>query len=109
MAGAPDGAIWFTEYEADRLARLDPASGEIQEWPRPSKPSRPTAVGVDATGRVWVSELAADTIATFEPKTRRFRVLRLPRANVGVRTLTLDPRGRLWYLGSHSGKLGEIE
>lgn len=43
------------------------------------------------------------------PKAGRFRVHKLPQSHTGVRTMTLDARGRLWYLGSHNGKLGVLE
>jgi virginiamycin B lyase len=33
----------------------------------------------------------------------------LPSSNEGIRKAIVDAQGRLWYMGSHSGKLGMIE
>jgi virginiamycin B lyase len=37
------------------------------------------------------------------------RVVKLPSKNVGIRKMTIDAAGRLWYMGSHNGRLGMVE
>jgi len=34
------------------------------------------------------------------------RVVNLPSKNVGIRKMVVDASGRLWYMGSHNGRLG---
>ena len=44
-----------------------------------------------------------------DPVMEKFRVFALPGKNVGIRKMIVDAKGRLWYMGSHSGRLGMIE
>jgi virginiamycin B lyase len=36
-------------------------------------------------------------------------VFTLPSKNAGIRKMIVDAEGRLWYMGSHNGRLGVIE
>jgi len=36
-------------------------------------------------------------------------VFALPSKNEGIRKMIVDAKGKLWYMGSHSGKLGVVE
>jgi virginiamycin B lyase len=45
----------------------------------------------------------------FDPKTEQMRVVHLPSSNVGIRKMVTDASGRLWYMGSHNGRLGVVE
>ena len=67
------------------------------------------AVTVDGGGMVWVNEINLDTVVRFDPKTEQMRVVQLPSNNVGIRKMVTDARGRLWYMGSHNGRLGVVE
>ena len=33
----------------------------------------------------------------------------LPSSNVGIRKMIVDASGRLWYMGSHNGRLGLVQ
>jgi len=64
---------------------------------------------VDGGGMVWVNEINTDTVVRFDPKTEQMRVVKLPSHNVGIRKMVVDASGRLWYMGSHNGRLGVVE
>jgi virginiamycin B lyase len=110
VAAAPDGVIWVTLFGSHRLLRVDPVSFEARAWPMPSGArSNPYAVATDSAGRVWVSEYSANTIARFDPTTERFQVFPLPTPNSRVQAIAVDARGRLWYVGSFSGRVGVLQ
>jgi virginiamycin B lyase len=111
MAAAPDGTLWVTLYGTGKLAHVDPAASKvIHEYDMPAGPDGgPYAVTVDAAGRVFASEIERDTVAMLDPKTEKFQVFKLPSKNVGIRKAIVDAQGRLWYMGSHNGRLGVIE
>ncbi len=111
MAAAPDGSLWVTLYGKGKLIRVDPVAGRVvKEYALPAGPTGgPYAVNVDAAGTVWVNEIQTDTVVRFDPKTEQFRVFALPSKGVGIRKMTVDAQGRLWYMGSHNGRLGVIE
>ena len=71
---APDGKVWFVETALGKIARLDPATGEITEFQSPPLPDGKRAgahtIRVDAAGIVWVS--GGPTISRFDPATSQF-------------------------------------
>jgi virginiamycin B lyase len=69
----------------------------------------PYAVNVDAAGIVWANEIQTDTVVRLDPKTEQMRVFQLPSKGAGIRKMAVDTEGRLWYMGSHNGRLGVIE
>jgi virginiamycin B lyase len=111
IAASPDGTLWVTLYGNGRLAHVDPAAMTlIREYPLPGgKDGGPYAVNTDGAGMVWVNELEANTVTLFDPKTGNMRSFNLPGTSTGIRKMTVDKDGRLWYMGSHNGKLGMIE
>jgi streptogramin lyase len=54
LTTGPDGAIWFTEYTAPRIGRLDPATGVAVEYFGLKGPAVAIAPGPD--GNVWFTE-----------------------------------------------------
>jgi len=110
MATAPDGTLWVTLYGNGKLAQVDPAAMKVvKEYPLPAGNAGPYAVTVDGTGLVWVNEINTDTVVRLDPKTQQMRVVALPSSNVGIRKMIVDASGRLWYMGSHNGRLGVVE
>jgi virginiamycin B lyase len=64
---------------------------------------------VDGGGLVWVNEINTDTVVRLNPANGEMRVVKLPSKNVGIRKMIIDAQGRLWYMGSHNGRLGVVE
>ncbi|MBK8163280.1 MAG: hypothetical protein IPK65_09080 [Gammaproteobacteria bacterium] len=110
IAAAPDGTLWVTLYGNGRLARVDPAAMKVVgEYPLPAGDAGPYAVTIDGAGIVWANEIRTDTVVRFDPRREEMRVIDLPSSGVGIRKMVVDGAGRLWYMGSHNGRLGMIE
>jgi virginiamycin B lyase len=111
IAAAPDDTLWVVRYGDGKLSHIDAATARvIATHDMPAGPQgNPYAVTVDGAGKVWANEIATDTVTLFDPATQRFRVFPLPGKNEGIRKMIVDARGRLWYMGSHSGRLGMVE
>jgi len=110
VAAAPDGMLWITYYGNGLLAKLDPAAMKVvKTYPMPGGNAGPYAVTVDGGGLIWANEINNDTVVRFDPKTEQMRVVQLPSSNVGIRKMVTDAQGRLWYMGSHNGRLGVVE
>jgi virginiamycin B lyase len=110
VAAAPDGMLWVTLYGNGKLAKLDPAAMKIvKEYQLPGGDAGAYAVTVDGGGMVWANEINLDTVVRFDPKTEQMRIVPLPSNNVGIRKMVTDASGRLWYMGSHNGRLGVVE
>jgi virginiamycin B lyase len=111
IAAGPDGSLWVTLYGTGKLARVDSRTGRIvKEYPLPAGATGgPYAVNVDGAGIVWVNEIQTDTVVRLDPATGALRVFPLPSQGVGIRKMAVDAQGRLWYMGSHNGRLGVIQ
>jgi virginiamycin B lyase len=111
MAAAPDGTIWVTLYGSGRLAQVDPVSRRVlREVALPAGPDAgPYAVTVDGAGHVWANEIRTDTLVRLDAKSGELRVVKLPSKGVGIRKMIVDGQGRLWYMGSHNGRLGVVQ
>ena len=110
IAAAPDGMLWVTLYGNGRLAKVDPAAIKVlKEYQLPAGNAGPYAVTVDGGGLVWVNEINTDTVVRLNPANEEMLVVKLPSKNVGIRKMIVDAGGKLWYMGSHNGRLGVIE
>ena len=110
VAAAPDGMLWVALYGNGKLAKLDPGAMKVlKEYQLPGGDAGPYAVTVDGGGMVWVNEINTDTVVRLDPTTEQMRVVQLPSKNVGIRKMVTDTTGRLWYMGSHNGRLGVVE
>lgn len=110
VATAPDGSLWVTLFGNGKLVQVDPVAMKVvKEYQMPGGDAGPYAVTVDGGGMVWANEIDTDTVVRLDPKTGNMRVVKLPSSNVGIRKMVVDARGRLWYMGSHNGRLGVVE
>lgn len=109
IATSPDGMLWVTLYGNGRLAKVDPAASRmVDNYPLPDGNAGAYAVAVDDAGIVWVNQIKLDTVIRFDPATALMQTIKLPSTNTGIRKLTPDGN-RVWYTGSHNGRLGVIE
>lgn len=109
IAIAADGMLWVTLYGKGQLAKVNPQTLKVvKTYPLPGGNAGPHAVTVDNAGAVWANELKTDTVLRLDPVTEALQVIRLPSPNNGVHHL-LAEAGRIWYVGSHNGKIGFID
>ena len=101
-----ESTIWFTMQSGDKVASIDTKTGTIKVY---AMPGGPYAVNTDGAGIVWVNEINTDTVVRFDPKSEQMRVVKLPSTGVGIRKMVVDAQGKLWYMGSHNGRLGVVE
>jgi virginiamycin B lyase len=112
---APDGALWFSEFQANALGRVK-LDGTIQEFPyvpnlfglsgaSPDQPPEHLTVGSD--GFLWFTEgrgggifgrmsLAGEHADFLDPP------------NLWVAMMLLGPGGNLWFADPFGGAIGEL-
>ena len=81
---AADGLIWFAGQFGNLMGSINPATGEIKEWPSPSGPkSHPYAIAV-VDGIVWYNEsgMRPDPLVRFDPATETFQSWAIPSGNI---------------------------
>ncbi len=106
------GDVWFGEMSTNRLARLDPRTGQVSTWQPPNGRYNIMATAVDAHGDVWFTEQAANYIGRFDPGTQTFTTY--PLASNGGRgtapqDLTFDSAGKLWFTEITGAAIGRLD
>jgi streptogramin lyase len=76
------GMVWYASFGEQVLAKLDPRTGKVTEYPVPLlKPGAPTgilAVRFDEDENLWLALQFQAGIAKFDKKTEKFQVWSLP-------------------------------
>jgi len=89
------------EFLGNKIARLDPRTGEVREWTHPRAGDDPGTrrMAVDADGNIWFVEHEIGAIGRFNPKTETWQSWWMPRMG-GRRdqsyALNFDSKGQLW-------------
>ncbi len=102
---APDGKIWYTKLNGQRVGRIDPElpddhPDKIVEWQPPVFGPRRLEVGPD--GKVWIPGWASGNFCSFDPVTEEWKVYDLPHGPdslpyaLGVNRQT----GEVWICGT---------
>ena len=106
-----DDMVWFVNSAQGRIGRLNPATGEVKEWPSPSGPdSHPYAIAV-VDDVIWYNESGKrpDTLVRFDPKTETFQSFAIP-SNVGIiRNMFVTRAGNLLIHQSSLNRFGLVE
>lgn len=105
---APDGTIYFSEMEADRIARFNPKSQKFQEWNLRAG-TKPRGLVVAGDGRVFFGSAGYGVIGEFDPATGKVREYIASNVNSEPYTLAFDAKGDVWFTGRKTGIVGRVE
>lgn len=107
----PDGNLWFTEYGASNIGKLDPATGQIQEFIIPTAGSGPMGLVAGSDGNLWFTEQQGNNIGRFNIATSTFDEFPIPTANAYPFSIAAGSDGNLWFTESSpdmNAKVGKI-
>jgi virginiamycin B lyase len=95
------GHFWVPYYgRANAIARLDPATGAIQEFPAPNIGTAAIHSAVPAEdGSVWLTEQGTNKIGRWDPDTQKITEFQ---DTVRKHTIRIDGEGRIWSTGGLS-------
>jgi virginiamycin B lyase len=104
----PDGMVYFTEFALDKLAKLDPSTGKITEFPDsvvvPGERADKHTVRVDAKGNLWSS---GSPVSKFDPETGKYTHFMEAPSSYGI---TFDKDGNVWFcVLKLDGKIGRVD
>lgn len=109
MDVAGDGRVWFVEREANKLGRLDPATGKIDEFPTPGK-DIPRRMGTDWDGNLWVGFHRAGKLVKVDQKTGKMTFYEPPTKNSGTYIARPDPRTKMiWVTEQTADKIARFD
>jgi streptogramin lyase len=71
------GFVWYSDFGAQYIGKLDPKTGKATEYPIPiSKPGAPTgSLNVEPArdGSIWIGNMMQGSLVRFDPKTEKFQ------------------------------------
>lgn len=93
----PDGTIWGSELQGNRIFSYTPASRGFQTYTLPTPQSGPRRFDVDAQGTLWIPAYAIGKLVRFDPASRRFTEYELPIPDALPYVVRVDQtRGVIW-------------
>jgi virginiamycin B lyase len=105
-APGPDGNIYITVMQGDRIARFDTKSQKFNEWDLPPG-AHPHGLLVDMEGKVWYTGNGNGTIGELDTATGKIREHKAPSGG-SPHTLVIDDSGLIWFT-SQSGYVGRLD
>jgi virginiamycin B lyase len=106
---AGDGKVWFVEREANKIGRLDPATGKIDEFKTPGV-DVPRRMGADWDGNVWVGFHETGKLVKFDQKTAQMTMYNPPTENNGAYHVVSDPKHKvLWLTEQTADKIARFD
>ncbi|HEX6432613.1 MAG TPA: hypothetical protein VFZ87_00150 [Gemmatimonadales bacterium] len=96
----PDGKIWGSELQGNRIFGFDPSTEKFDVFALPRSTSGPRRFDVDRHGILWIPAYAANLLVRFEPKTRRFQEIRLPIDDAVPYIVRVDPSSGVLWIGT---------
>ena len=113
ITAGPDGALWFTEADADQIGRIT-TDGAITEFPLPSRGTmhaHPTAIAAGPDGAVWFTQPLRESIGRIDLSTHVITERFLPPPRGGIvrgNTLASGPDGALWFEDPRDQAIGRM-
>jgi virginiamycin B lyase len=103
---APDGSIWWTGMWASLLGRLDPETGDMQEYRLPLA-ARPHSIVPDALGNIWYTGNSNGTIGKLDPATGLITQYETEARD--PHSAAFHPNGNLYFTAQGAGMLGRLD
>jgi virginiamycin B lyase len=108
---APDGSVWMTETDTNKLGRWDPNTQKITEYQDYYLPGKEGTVEggskhtvrIDPSGNPWAS---GGPLTKFDPETRKFTHFEQVAFAYDVKP---DKNGDVWFTQSGANKIGKVD
>lgn len=103
---AKDGSIWWTGMWASLAGRLDPETGEMEEFLLPPTARPHTVVPAD-DGSIWYTGNSNATIGRLDPETGLVTEFRTKARD--PHSATFHPNGNLYFTAQGAAMLGRVD
>ncbi len=102
----PDGAIWWTGMFASLIGRLDPQTGDMQEYLLPPA-ARPHSIIPGPDDNIWYTGNSNATIGKLVPATGM--ITEYPTKAKDPHTPIFHPNGKLYFTSQQANMLGRLD
>lgn len=103
LAVAGDGSVWWAEDNIDKMARIDPATGKVDEYEIPYAEGHafPRRMNSDSHGDLWVALWEAGKLMKIDHKTREMKIFSPPTPLAGDYSVVVDKKNDLIWVSEH--------
>ena len=101
------GLIWFSETEANKIARFNATSGEFSEYPVEPR-NGPLGVAVDRYNFVWFTIPDANKIIRLDPRSALCDTYNAPTDRCKPTYVEADAQGNIWFTELESSRIGKL-
>jgi virginiamycin B lyase len=107
---APDGSLWYTGQGANKLGRLDPATGAFREYPLKTPGSGPHGLVADKDGNIWFTAISGGYVGKLDPKSGEITEFRpADGTRIDPHTPVFDHEGILWFTNEETNYIGRLD
>jgi streptogramin lyase len=100
---APDGRVWTSELQGNRVFSYDPRSRKFDVFTMPETWSGPRRFDIDRRGVLWIPAYTTNELVRLDPATRKFTRFPLPEPDAVPYVVRVDDTtGRIWIGSSAS-------
>ena len=107
IAPGPDGALWFTESNANKVGRITTA-GVITEFTLPAAESLPGPIVAGADGAIYFGERNANKIGRMTTDGVLTNEFAIPTENANPLALVAAPDGNLYFTQHEDGTVARM-
>jgi virginiamycin B lyase len=105
----PDNALWFTEFWADNIGRIDPSSHTVTEYPTNASYSRPAGITIGPDNALWFTEFNVDSIGRIDPQTHVITEYPVLTSGSSPLCIATGPDNALWFTEPQASQIGRID
>jgi virginiamycin B lyase len=103
-----DGYVWYVDEPRGYFGRIDPSSGDVQEYPMPGGDgARPYALTKDDRENLWISQTGPEKMLVgFDPRAEEFFSVNEVTHNIR-HMMFHEPTGAMWF-GTDANHVGRL-
>src|SRR5271166_3177778 len=107
---APDGSLWYTGQETNKIGRLDPKTGQFKEYPLKTPNSGPHGLVADRDGNIWFTAISAGYVGKLNPMNGEIAEYRPTNGEeIDPHTPVFDHNGILWFTNEETNYIGRLD
>jgi len=109
---AIDGAgnVWSVENNMNKMLRINPNTGKMDEFDIPLANAVPRKAGMDSEGNVWVGLHGAGKLMKVDYKTTKMTIFDPPTQDAGVYSVQGDPTSKfVWFAEQQADKIARFD
>ena len=107
IALGPDGAMWFTDLQSDRIGRID-ANGAVTTFSLQGVRRFPEGIALGLDGNLWFTEIGSPGRIGRITTSGVVTEFTLPGRNPRPYGITSGPDGNLWFTEQGTNAIGRI-